>query len=222
MPEQNDRLRAIDPDALALEVGRALVRHYGEHALALGPGLQLGVDGGAVFEEVPGGGSRVRRLEADPACVGVALTVGDLCRFAQLGYTADWGGPEGALDAAQSVVAALYDAPADLLPTNDPVPWTERIEGDSDLAIVLRAALARVWVETGLQDVPATWLADLAGLSRGSLAKPLADGELAQEIRQVGRVRVAFIDHAYARAWLVGRGILASRPPSKKNRRGVE
>lgn len=218
MPEQRDRLRSIDPDALALEVGRALVDHYARAALPLGPGLQLQVDGGVTFD-----GDRPRRLPADPRSVGVATTAADLCHFAQSGVTGDWGGPAGAIDAAQSIVEALYAAPADRLAGEedgeDPT-WMDRIEGASDLAVVLRAALARAWIETGIEDPPATWLADLAGLSRSALAAPIAEGELPQRVEARGRARVAYIDRAYARAWLVRRGILAEVEAPKKNRRG--
>jgi len=217
MPEQRDHLRSIDPDALALSVGRALVDHYARAAIPLGPGLQLQVDGGV------SDGDRPRRLPANPRSVGVATTAADLCRFAQSGDTADWGGPVGAIDAAQSIVEALYTTPADRLAREDDgegPSWMDRIEGASDLAVVLRAALARAWIETGLEDPPALWHADLAGLSRSALAAPIAEGELPQRIVTRGRARVAYVDRAYARAWLVRRGILAEVGAPKKNRRG--
>lgn len=218
MPEQRDHLRSIDPDALALGVGRALVDHYARAAVPLAPGIQLQADGGIAFD-----GDRPRRLAADPRSVGVATAAADLCRFAQSGVTGDWGGPAGAIDAAQSIVEALYAAPADRLAGEEEgegPTWMDRIEGSSDLAVVLRAGIARAWIETGLKDPPATWLADLAGLSRSALAAPIAEGELPQRIVTRGRARVAYVDRAYARAWLVRRGILAEVEAPKKNRRG--
>lgn len=200
----NDRLRRIDPDALALRVGNALVQHYARRAIALSPGLVLTVDGGVTFE-----GERPRRLPADPRSVGVALTVADLARYAQRGDTADWGGPEGALDAAQTIVEELFTAPADAL-DDEARPWTERVEGDDDLAVVLRAAVARVWAETGASAIPALWLAELAGMTRASLAEYLERGELRQEIIARGRTRVAMVDAADAQRWLTARGILAN------------
>lgn len=203
-----DRLRSINPDALALRVGRALVEHYQRRAMELPPGLQLQVDGGVVFDD-----GKAQRLPADPRSVGVALTVADLARYAQSGDTADWGGPEGALDAAASVYHALYAAPADALEVEADVnlPWTERIEGDSDLSVVLRAACARVWAETGASDIPATWLAELAGITRGGLAPHLDAGGMRQTFVQRGRGRVAMVRAGDARKWLQERGILAKR-----------
>lgn len=207
MAPRTDRLRSIDPDALALSVGSALARYYSTRALPLSPGLVLQVDGGMALSDE----GHARRLPVEPRSVGVALTCADLCRFAQSGDTADWGGPEGALDAAQSVFAALFDAPADLLDDTGPVPWTDRVEGDSDLAVVLRAGAARAWAETGASDIPATWLAELAGMSRASLAEYLERGELRHELVSRGRTRVAMVACSDAARWLRARGVLANR-----------
>lgn len=200
---RSDRLRSIDPDALALSVGSALAEFFARAALPLGPGLQLDVSGGVALE-----GERLRRLPVDPRTIGVALTVADLARYAQEGNTADWGGPEGALDAGASVYEALFACPADRLVDGDDTPWTDRVEGDSDLAVVLRAACARAWAETGASDVPATWLAELAGMSRPSLQEYVERGELSHAIVQRGRARIAMVPHADAARWLAARGIL--------------
>lgn len=184
------RLQAIDPDALARSVGAALSHHLARLAVPASPGLSL-------------------RVEGDPDASGLALTAADLCRYAQSGELGDWGDASCALDAAQSLVEGLYQAPAhglEAAPSAADAPalpaWTEWVDLATDAGLVVACALVRAWSATGASAIPATWLAAFLGVSDARVRQWIGEGGLSAETVGRGQHQRSLIDAASARAWL--------------------
>lgn len=207
------KLSTIDPATLARSVGDAMLQHVQRLALPLSPGATLSLDGGVVERD-----GALRRLPADPASVGLALTAADLCRFAQTGDTADWGDASGALDAAQELYATLCARPVDLLerdgsadPEDSGRPWWADVTADTALGVVLQAGLARAWAVTGLCGIPTAWLAALAEVTPGRVRQLVTGGELRVTTERDGSATRALVEPEDARRWLTVQGVAGFR-----------
>lgn len=186
------KLHDINPDALAQEVGDALEQHLGRLAVPAAPGLTVHVSGSA-------------------RGAGIALTAADLCRYAQHGTLGDWPDASCAIDAAQEVVETLYSRPADRLAAEgaeeDGGAWWAAIESGTGLGLVVQAALARAWAETGASPVPLGWLAPLSGVSASRLRQLVIGGEIRAQVVAGASSRVQVVEAAEARRYLESRGV---------------
>jgi hypothetical protein len=179
-PTNAVRLRDLTPQSVGDDVYRLVQDHVTSLLLALDPS--------AVWKTSP---------ETSTLRWDTQLLVG----YAQKGLPAtDWPDHGCALDALQSVCAALYSQAGD--PGTFGVGALEtEADPDSAIGVVLLAAHARQRISPryAREPVPVRELAALAGVDPGHVRLLARQGELAVED---GHVRPA-----EARRWLSGRGV---------------
>jgi len=139
----------------------------------------------------------------------LALTAATLCEYAQTGHGFDVENDAGAqADAANdgllTLVLACDDPSAET--TAMPDLWTREQDTNDPLAIVGRAALARIALARG-DDVQRAWLAALLGVTPQRIRTLIAEGMLAAKpVERGGEERaLSPITHASASQWLRAR-----------------
>lgn len=144
----------------------------------------------------------------------LALTAETLCEYAQTGRGFDVESDadaqaDAANDGLLTLVLACDDPSAET--TAMPDLWTREQSTDDALAIVARAALARIALARG-DDVQRSWLAALVGISEQRMRTLIAEGVLeARKVKRGGKKReLSPITHASASQWL------RARDPSRK------
>jgi hypothetical protein len=203
------RLADLDPAALGADAVGRVLRRLERLAIPLSPGVALRWDGG------PDPDAR-RPLPPSPAASGLAMTVADLCRYAQRGVGAgsglDWPDETCAGDALMEVGEALWSRPVDEGESDS--GWTVdelraalRADGEpaDPVRLAVGCALAR-WLVYGGRPVTTGELAALAGVTRGLVQQLAAAGEVATAVEVEGRARVAYVAADEARRWLAARG----------------
>lgn len=160
-------------------------------------------------------GYRVDVIEGDVAlgeCQGdsdLSADAEELCRYAQTGCAWDFEGDARAMataaqDSLLSLIA-LFEPPSEES-TKLPDAWVREQSTDDPLAIVARAALARIALARG-DDVQRSWLAALTGVSEQRIRTLIAEGMLAAKpVERGGEERaLSPITHASASQWLRAR-----------------
>ena len=139
----------------------------------------------------------------------LALTAATLCEYAQTGHGFDVENDadaqaDAANDGLLTLVLACDDPSAET--TAMPDLWTREQSTDDPLAIVARAALARIALARG-DDVQRSWLAALTGVSEQRIRTLIAEGMLAAKpVERGGEERaLSPITHASASQWLRAR-----------------
>lgn len=139
----------------------------------------------------------------------LALTAATLCAYAQTGRGFDVESDEqsqadAANDALLTLVLACDDPSAEA--NTLPALWTREQDTDDPLALVARAALARIALARG-DDVQRSWLAALLSVTEQAVRTWIARGHLeAIEVERGGAERAQSpIKHASAKAWLRAR-----------------
>lgn len=156
-------------------------------------------------------GYRVDVIEGDVAlgeCQGdsdLSADAEELCRYAQTGCAWDFEGDALAMataaqDSLLSLIALFEES------TKLPDAWVREQSTDDPLAIVARAALARIALARG-DDVQRSWLAALTGVSEQRIRTLIAEGMLAAKAVERGGEERALspITHASASQWLRAR-----------------
>lgn len=139
----------------------------------------------------------------------LALTAATLCEYAQTGRGFDVESDADAqADAANDALLTLVLACDDPSAEANTLPdlWTREQSTDDALAIVARAALARIALARG-DDVQRSWLAALTGVSEQRIRTLIAEGMLAAKpVERGGEERaLSPITHASASQWLRAR-----------------
>ena len=186
------RLSSLSPDAVGVDAATRVLRRLSRLAVPLSPGVALSLGAG------------------DAASTGVALTVADLCRYAQTGDVGDWGSPAGAEDALLEVGEALWSRPIDAGPCDG---WTvddlrAALADDADpsdpVRLAVGCAVAR-WAVARGERITSGELAALASVS-ASYVRGLPAATLATTRHPRGRTRVTYVAADEARRWLASRG----------------
>ena len=138
----------------------------------------------------------------------LGLTAASLLQYAQTGQGWD-DVPSGEADQAQAAEDALLTLLGVLdrhSETHVPEEWVSTQDTDDPLAIVARAALARIALARG-GDVQRAWLCALVGVSAQRIRTLIAEGVLDAVAVERGGVERALspITHASASQWLRAR-----------------
>lgn len=144
----------------------------------------------------------LQRLDAAAGDLTLPKRVEALCRYAQSSELGELGDVEGVVDAVRDVVAAIYTAPVQALRGEERGEWWEGIDNGTGLGIVLRVALVRAWIVQGARRIPATWLADVEGITNQALQYHVSRGSLAVEASTVNGKNAYVVTAAAARAFL--------------------
>ena len=190
------RLSTLSPEAVGLDAAERVLARLSRLAVPLSPGVTLALP------------------HADPAASGLALTVADLCRYAQSGDTADWGSHHGAEDALLEVGEALWSRPIDAGSDGWTVDDLRAALADDDphdpVRLAVGCAVAR-WLIASGQPVTTGELAALASVTVGRVQQLAAHGELETTVERRGSASVALVAAAEARRWLAARGVAGWR-----------
>ncbi|MDO9016120.1 MAG: hypothetical protein Q8S73_12610 [Deltaproteobacteria bacterium] len=206
------RLSDLNPDALGVDAVDRILRRIGRLGVPLSPGVVIDPHGGLRPDRQAG---ESMFLHVDVRASGLALTIADLCRYAQSGDTADWGADAGAEDALLTVGEALWSRPID-----EDSGWTvddlraalaEDDEPADPLRLAVGCAVAR-WVASQGGALTTGEVAALASLTHDAVRQAVKREQLAAPVEQVGSVRRAMVAADDARRWLGARGVPGWRP----------
>lgn len=191
------RLSDLDPAAVGLAAAERVLYRLSRLAVPLSPGVTLDLG-----------------RHPAPGSTGLALTVADLCRYAQTGATGDWGDDADAEGALLEAGEALWSRAIDDDGGWTPADLRAALAADDDptdpVRLAVGAGLARwlVWCGTA---VTTGELAALASLSPVGVRQAAARGQLTTTVEQVGDVRRAMVAAPEARRWLAARGVAGWR-----------
>lgn len=188
-PTNRPRLSTIDPDALAIDIARAVADHIWQLGFALlrAPG-----------DDVSGHGYDDERLAASE----VARSVRYLARHAKDGTPPADRAP---LQEHRITLIPLWQAPLGV--SEDPEESLV-VDPETELGCVLRASAAREAIDDGRRSVTPGELAVLAGLDVRQVQQLVTCGEI-DASREGREYRVAPEE---ARRWLAARGVAGFGP----------
>lgn len=173
-PSKKPVLKDIDPKEIGVAASEAVLHHLARFATMMSPGVTINIHG-------------------DPRESGLAMTVSDLCEWAQTGKGC---GDTDARDTLQSVCEALYPRAIDR-GTYQVADFDEDANPDTEIGLVVVAAAARLAILDGEPLSPGR-LAALASLSPQQVRHLMREGELESKDGE--------IPAKVAKRWLSARG----------------
>ena len=185
------RLADIDPAALAQATVAEVFDRAGRILSSLDVGRYVVAESGAygALSPAKADGSGWQR-----SVVGHAVYC--LTRYAQTGEAMD---------------ADVHEYLVSLIPAEDPGLDDLEPDATTELGLVCQAALARERIEACFS-IGTTWLAALAGLTRGRIQQLVTSGEIASTLDASGDTVIPAVD---ARRWLGSRGVPGFRGERK-------
>jgi hypothetical protein len=178
-------LADLDPAAVGAKATDLVLQRLARLVVPLSPGVTL-----------------TWRADGDS---GLALTVADLCAWAQSGALGNWTDHEDAADALQTAAEALFAAPIREWVVSDlDAVDLDREATPGPVALVLACALSRLRICRG-ESVTVAELARLASVTDGRVRQLVAAGEIAAAAGT--SQRTSMVAAVEARRWLASRGL---------------